>query len=63
MVAAHVFKPRGQPGKLMGVVVFDSETNDYRNADDPEQDRWDRQLRGFLETDPEWPDGDVLITL
>ena len=51
-VAAYVFKPRQQPGELMGVVVFDSEANYYKNADDPEQDRWYRQLcaaSGYVE--------------
>jgi hypothetical protein len=62
-VGAYVFKPRRRPGELTGVVVFDSEANYYKNADDPEQDRWYRQLRELLEADPEWVDGDVLVAL
>ena len=62
-VAAYVFKPRKQTGDLLGVVVFDSEEHYDRNANDPEQDRWYRQLRALLESDPEWTDGDVLVAL
>lgn len=63
VVAAYVFKSRRQSGELIGVAVFDSEANYYRNADDLEQDRWYRQLRELLEADPEWHDGDVLVAL
>lgn len=62
-VAAYVFKPKSQDGELMGVVVFDSEANYYRNAEDPEQDRWYRQLRDLLVADPEWNDGDILVAI
>jgi hypothetical protein len=63
MVAAYAFKPRRNLDQLMGVVVFDCEAHYYQNADDPEQDRWYRQLRELLEADPEWIDGDVLVAL
>jgi hypothetical protein len=62
-VAAYVFKPRSRPSELVGVVVFDSEANYYRNADDPEQDGWYRQLRELLEADPEWSDGEILVAV
>lgn len=62
-IAAYVFKPKSHPSELMGVVVFDSETNYYKNADDPEQDRWYRQLRELLVDDPEWNDGDILVAI
>jgi len=63
VVAAYVFKPRRQPGELIGVAVFDCAANYYKNADDPEQDRWYRRLRELLQADPEWNDGDVLVAL
>jgi quinol monooxygenase YgiN len=62
-IAVYLFRPRSRPGELAGVAVFDSETSYRRNADDPEQDRWYRQLRDLLEADPEWNDGDVLVAL
>jgi len=62
-VAAYVFKPKTGSGDLTGVVVFDSEANYYRNANDPDQDRWYRELRSLLESDPEWNDGDILVAV
>lgn len=61
-VASYLFKSRAHPGELVGVAVFDSEESYRRNAEDPEQDRWYRQLRELLESDPEWNDGDVLVS-
>jgi quinol monooxygenase YgiN len=63
LIAGYLFRSRSRPGELIGVAVFDSETSYRRNADDPEQDRWYRQLRDLLEADPEWNDGDVLVAL
>jgi quinol monooxygenase YgiN len=62
-IAGYLFRSRSRPGELSGVAVFDSETSYRRNAEDPEQDRWYRQLRDLLEADPEWNDGDVLVAL
>jgi hypothetical protein len=62
-VAAYVFKPKSNSGELIGVVVFDSEANYSKNADDPEQDKWYRQLRELLVGDPEWNDGHILVAV
>jgi hypothetical protein len=62
-VAGYLLKPRNGVSELVGVAVFDSESNYRKNADDPEQDRWYRQLRDLLEADPEWNDGDILVAL
>ncbi len=62
-VAGYLLKPRNGASELVGVAVFDSESNYRKNANDPEQDRWYRQLRDLLEDDPEWNDGDILVAL
>ena len=62
-VAGYLFRPRSRPEALIGVAVFDSEASYRKNANDPEQDRWYRRLRELLEADPEWYDGDVLVSL
>ena len=59
VVASYLLASRSRPGELVGVAVFDSEANYRKNADDPEQDRWYRELRALLEADPEWNDGDI----
>ena len=63
LVAGYLFRSRSRPGELTGVAVFDSEASYRKNASDPEQDRWYRRLRELLEADPEWYDGDVLMSL
>jgi hypothetical protein len=60
VVAGYLLMSRAHPGDLVGVAVFDSEENYRKNADDPEQDRWYRELRALLEADPEWNDGELL---
>ena len=62
-VASYVLKPRNRPGELLGMAVFDTEENYIKNANDPEQDRWYRELRSHLEADPEWNDGDIILSL
>jgi quinol monooxygenase YgiN len=59
VVASYLLTSRAHPGDLVGVAVFDSEEHYRANADDPEQDRWYRDLRALLEDDPEWNDGDI----
>lgn len=60
-MASYLFQSQLHPGELVGVAVFDSEEHYRKNAADPEQDGWYRQLRDLLESDPEWNDGTVLI--
>ena len=62
-IAGYLFRSRSRPGELIGVAVFDSEASYRKNANDPEQDRWYRRLRELLEADPEWNDGEVLVSL
>jgi quinol monooxygenase YgiN len=58
-VASYLLTSRTNPGEVVGVAVFDSEQSYQKNANDPEQDRWYRELRALLESDPEWNDGEV----
>jgi quinol monooxygenase YgiN len=61
-IASYVFKTDRDPSEFVLVAVFrDRET--YRaNAEDPEQDRWFRQLREHLEADPAWTDSEVVFS-
>ena len=47
------------PDELHGVAVFDDEKTYRANANDPEQDKWYRQLRELLVAEPEWHDGTI----
>jgi heme-degrading monooxygenase HmoA len=59
-VASYIIQSVDRPGEFLGISVFDSEENFRKNAADPAQDRWYRQLRENLEVDPEWNDGPVI---
>jgi hypothetical protein len=63
MVSGYLFRPKAGSRDLIGVTVFDSEASFRKNADDPDQARWDRSLREMLDDDPEWNDGDVLVAI
>ena len=43
-------------------VVFRDETSYKKNADDPVQDQWFREMMKLLESEPEWHDGEVVHT-
>lgn len=60
-VGEYLLRPKDNPHEVWGLVLFDSEANYRKNAEDPEQDRWYRELRALLEEDPEWHDGEVSI--
>jgi hypothetical protein len=62
-VGGYLLRPRAAGADLLGVAVFDSEESYAKNANDPAQDAWYRELRAMLEGDPEWNDGDVLVAL
>jgi quinol monooxygenase YgiN len=62
-VAGYLFRSKDQPSVLVGVSVFDSEASYRKNAEDPAQDSWYRQLREMLDADPEWNDGDILVAV
>jgi hypothetical protein len=59
-IAEYLLASESTPGELVGLVLFDSESNYRKNADDPEQDRWYRELRAALDADPEWNDGEIV---
>ena len=62
-VAGYIYRSESRPGDYVNVVVFRDRESYMANADDPEQDRWYRQLRSLLESDPEWEDGEVLYAI
>jgi quinol monooxygenase YgiN len=59
-IANTMYRNKSNPAELMVAVVFDSEENYTANADDPEQDKWYREMVQFLEGEPRWIDGEIL---
>ncbi len=60
-VCIHVYR-RAAEGELVMAVVFASQELYESNANDPEQDAWYQSLVTLLEAEPQWSDGDVLIS-
>ncbi len=58
----YVIHSTNNPGEYLGIVVFDSEDNYKRNASNPKQDQWYRELRDLLDADPVWNDGEVIFS-
>lgn len=58
-VGEYELKSDANPGEWFAFVIFDSEESYRKNAADPDQDRWYRQLRATLAADPEWTDGEI----
>lgn len=61
-VAGYLFKPDKKGSGLLLVAVFKDEKSYRANADDPEQDKWYRRLRELLTADPEWEDGEYVLS-
>ena len=49
-------------GELRMAVVFDTQEHYEANANDPEQDAWYQNLVTLLEGEPQWSDGNVLVS-
>jgi quinol monooxygenase YgiN len=62
-VAAYVYKSESRSGEYVNAVVFKDRESYMKNADDPEQDRWYREIRAHLASDPEWEDGEVVYAM
>ncbi len=55
----YVLRPDRDPREVVLMAVFENRDTYRANADDPEQDKWFRQLREHLEADPTWEDGEI----
>ena len=60
-VSSLVFRTDRDANEYIVVAVFDSKANYVANADDPEQDKWYRDLRSLLNADPDWHDGEIVF--
>jgi hypothetical protein len=60
--ADYVFQSDRDANEHTIVAVFRDRDAYVANANDPEQDRWYRQMREHLEADPEWVDGEIVMS-
>ena len=60
-VASLLLKSDKVAGEFLGVAVFRDKMSYTANVKDPEQDKWYRQMRLLLQSDPEWNDGEYVF--
>ena len=58
-LSSYAFKLDRDPQDWILVALFEDKKSYRANAEDPEQDRWFRQMMEHLESEPEWHDGEA----
>ena len=61
-MSTNIYRIQNDPREYWISVVFRDESSYKKNADDPVQDKWFRELIQHLESEPEWHDGEVVHT-
>lgn len=61
-IASLVLKADKATGEFFGVAVFKNKDSYMANANDSEQDKWYKQMRSLLQSDPEWNDGEYVLS-
>ncbi len=61
-VFAHIYRMDSDPREFMLVVAFDSKASYRANAESPQQDAEYHEYRALLEVDPEWHDGEIVVS-
>jgi len=59
-LSTTIYRAKENPNEFWLSVVFRDEASYTKNADDPVQDRWFREMMQMLEAEPEWHDGEVV---
>ena len=61
-VSTFVYRTDRDPNELYMAVAFKDKASYVRNAQDPKQDERYRKLRALLDADPDWHDGEIVIS-
>jgi quinol monooxygenase YgiN len=61
-LALYDFKMDADPNEVWMVVVFESKEAYQANANSPEQGELYRWMMEYLEAEPEWHDGEIVLT-
>ena len=59
-ISTNIYRAKDQPGEYWISIVFRDESSHRKNANDPIQGQWFRELMSLLESEPEWHDGEVV---
>ena len=60
--STHVYQLDNDPNELIMAVVFEDRKTYLANADDPRTDEWYQKVRAYMESDPEWNDGEIIYS-
>ena len=60
-VSSIIYKTDKDPNEYVLVAVFESKEAYTKNADDPEQDKWFREMASHFAAEPVWNDGEVVF--
>ena len=60
-VTSYIYQMDADPNELYLVVVFESKEAYVANAQRPEQHAEYEKLRAWLQADPEWHDGEIIL--
>ena len=58
--AGYLYQLDSDHNAFVAVAVFQDKKTYVANSDSPEQDVWFKALRGNLEADPHWMDGQII---
>ena len=58
-LSSYLFELDSDPQDWILVALFEDKESYEANADDPEQDKWFRQLMEHLDGEPQWHDGEA----
>ena len=58
-LSSYLFELDSDPQDWILVALFEDKEPYEANADDPEQDKWFRQLMEHLDGEPQWHDGEA----
>lgn len=62
-VVTYIYQMDADPSEYYMAVVFESKEAYHTNAQRPEQDVQYRRFRELLTADPEWHDGEIVVTI
>ncbi len=62
-IASYVYQMDKDPDEFYLVVIFESKEAYFANANSPEQNQNFLQLMEFLESEPEWHDGEIVAQM
>jgi heme-degrading monooxygenase HmoA len=62
LISTYVYQMDSDPNEYYLAVVFDSRESYHANAQSPEQNTRYERLRALLPADPEWHDGEIIVS-